>query len=279
MAQRPIIFALANPTPEIMPEEARAASPPALIATGRSDHPNQANNVLCFPFIFRGGLDVGATGINEAMKVVCVEAIAGLARAITSAEMGLARQGERLTFGRDYPIPKPFDLRLLPTVAVAVAKAAMDSGVAARGLDLDAYRQGLQGQVYRSALIMRPVFEAGRDFDLANPESDARFRDYWASHCDIMRRKDSRPTSPKAVIRTNTTAIAAVRVQRDEADSPICGTVGRRRAHLRYVREALSTDMLRLVGALSLILLDKGPLFVADSHATSIRPGPSSPKP
>ena len=137
MAPRPIIFALANPTPEIMPEVARAASPEALIATGRSDYPNQVNNVLGFPFIFRGALDVGATEINEPMKIACVEAIAGLARATTSAEVGVAYQGERLTFGPDYLIPKPFDPRLLPTIAVAVAKAAMETGVATRKLDLD----------------------------------------------------------------------------------------------------------------------------------------------
>ena len=162
MAEAPIIFALANPTPEIMPEEARKASPQALIATGRSDYPNQVNNVLCFPFIFRGALDVGATTINEAMKIACVEAIASLARQTASAELGTAYQGEKLTFGPDYLIPKPFDPRLLPTVAVAVAKAAIESGVATRELDLEAYAKNLQTQVYRSALIMRPVFEAAR---------------------------------------------------------------------------------------------------------------------
>ncbi|SDI40923.1 Malic enzyme [Salipiger marinus] len=133
MAETPIIFALANPTPEIMPDAARTAAPGAMIATGRSDFPNQVNNVLCFPFIFRGALDAEATEINDAMKLACVDAIAALARQTTSAEVGVAYEGERLTFGPDYLIPKPFDPRLLPTVAVAVARAAMESGAARLG--------------------------------------------------------------------------------------------------------------------------------------------------
>ena len=321
MAPRPIIFALANPTPEIMPEVARAASPEALIATGRSDYPNQVNNVLCFPFIFRGALDVGATEINEPMKIACVEAIAGLARATTSAEVGVAYQGERLTFGPDYLIPKPFDPRLLPTIAVAVAKAAMETGVATRKLDLDDYRSKLQTQVYRSAMIMRPVFEAARqvqrrivfaegeeprvlraaqavleettdkpiligrpeviemrieregltlvpdrDFEVVNPENDTRFREYWTAYHGIMRRKGVSPDMAKAILRTNTTAIAALMVHQGEADSMICGTLGQYQWHLRYVREILSTAELHPVGALSLIILDKGPLFITDTH-------------
>jgi malate dehydrogenase (oxaloacetate-decarboxylating)(NADP+) len=160
MADDPIIFALANPTPEIMPELAREAAPGALIATGRSDYPNQVNNVLCFPFIFRGALDVAATEINDAMKLACVEAIAGLARETTSAEVGAAYRGETLTFGPNYLIPNPFDPRLLPTVAVAVAKAAMDSGVASKPIDLHQYEEKLRAQVFRSSMIMRPVYEA-----------------------------------------------------------------------------------------------------------------------
>jgi malate dehydrogenase (oxaloacetate-decarboxylating)(NADP+) len=163
MASRPIIFALANPTPEIMPDVARATVPDAIIATGRSDFPNQVNNVLCFPFIFRGALDVGATEINDAMQIACIEGIAALARATTSAEAAAAYQGEQLSFGADYLIPKPFDPRLMGVVASAVARAAMESGVAARPLeDLDAYKQALDGSVFRSAMIMRPVFEAAR---------------------------------------------------------------------------------------------------------------------
>ncbi|MCB1397571.1 MAG: NADP-dependent malic enzyme, partial [Rhodobacteraceae bacterium] len=163
MADDPIVFALANPTPEIMPEEARAASPKALIATGRSDYPNQVNNVLCFPFIFRGALDVGATQINDEMQIACVEGIARLARQTTSAEAAAAYQGEKLSFGRDYLIPKPFDPRLIGVVAGAVARAAMASGVATRPIaDLDAYKRKLDSSVFRSAMLMRPVFEAAK---------------------------------------------------------------------------------------------------------------------
>ncbi|MCC6001529.1 MAG: NADP-dependent malic enzyme [Pararhodobacter sp.] len=163
MAPDPIVFALANPMPEIMPDAAQAAAPGAIVATGRSDYPNQVNNVLCFPFIFRGALDVGATEINDAMQVACVEGIARLARATTSAETAAAYQGEKLTFGREYLIPKPFDPRLMGVVATAVAKAAMDTGVAMRPLDdLDAYKQRLDSSVFRSALLMRPVFEAAK---------------------------------------------------------------------------------------------------------------------
>ena len=166
MAARPIIFALANPNPEIDPAEARAANPDAIIATGRSDYPNQVNNVLCFPFIFRGALDVGATEINDAMQIACVEGIAALARASSSAEAAAAYQGERLSFGRDYLIPKPFDPRLLAIVAGAVAEAAMASGVATRPVaDLEAYKQKLNTSVYRSAFIMRRVFEVARTDD------------------------------------------------------------------------------------------------------------------
>ena len=161
MATRPIIFALANPMPEILPDAVRAVAPDALIATGRSDFPNQVNNVLCFPFIFRGALDVGATEINDAMQIGCVEGIAALARATTSAEAAAAYKGEQLSFGPDYLIPKPFDPRLMGIVATAVAKAAMDSGVAKRPVsDLAAYKAALDASVFRSAMIMRPVFEA-----------------------------------------------------------------------------------------------------------------------
>lgn len=163
MAKRPIIFALANPTPEILPDQVREVAPDAIIATGRSDFPNQVNNVLCFPFIFRGALDVGATEINDAMQIGCVEGIAALARATTSAEAAAAYKGEQLSFGADYLIPKPFDPRLMGIVASSVARAAMESGVAKRPLpDLDAYKAGLDASVFRSSMIMRPVFEAAR---------------------------------------------------------------------------------------------------------------------
>ncbi|RED52534.1 NADP-dependent malic enzyme [Aestuariispira insulae] len=161
MAKDPLILALANPTPEILPEEALAVRPDAIMATGRSDYPNQVNNVLCFPFIFRGALDVGATEINEEMKVACVKAIASLARKEASDIVANAYKSDDLSgFGRQYLIPKPFDPRLILEVAPAVAKAAMDSGVATRPIeDMEAYEQKLSGFVYRSGTVMKPIFD------------------------------------------------------------------------------------------------------------------------
>jgi malate dehydrogenase (oxaloacetate-decarboxylating)(NADP+) len=328
MAPRPIIFALANPAPEIDPAAARAVAPDALIATGRSDYPNQVNNVLCFPFIFRGALDVGATEINDAMKVACIEGIAALARATTSAEAAAAYRGEALTFGPDYLIPKPFDPRLIGVVASAVAQAAMDSGVATRPIpDMRAYREHLDGSVFRSAMIMRPVFEAARasqqklvyaegedervlraaqavieelgdspilvgrpeviaarcdryglkirpgtDFQVVNPENDPRYRDYWSTYHDLMQRRGVTPDLARAVMRTNTTAIAAIMVHRGEADSMICGTFGQFLWHLNYVQQILGTDRLKPVAALSLMIHEDGPLFIAD---TQVHPEPT----
>ena len=322
MADRPIIFALANPTPEILPDMAREVAPDAIIATGRSDFPNQVNNVLCFPFIFRGALDVGATEINDEMQLACIDGIAALARATTSAEAAAAYQGEQLTFGPDYLIPKPFDPRLMAVVAGAVAEAAMSSGVATRPLDdLDAYRAKLNQSVFRSALIMRPVFEAaataqrslvfaegedervlraaqamvqettdkpiligrpdvidarieraglvirpGQDFDLVNPENDPRYRDYWETYHTIMARRGVSPDLARAIMRTNTTAIAAVMVHRGEADSLICGTFGQYLWHLNYIQQVLGNESCHPIGALSLMILEEGPLFVADTH-------------
>lgn len=328
MAAQPIIFALANPEPEIRPELVREVAPDAIIATGRSDYPNQVNNVLCFPFIFRGALDVGATTINEAMKIACVEAIASLARQTTSAEAAAAYSGEKLTFGPEYLIPKPFDPRLIGVVASAVAQAAMESGVASRPLmDLKGYRQMLDGSVFRSALIMRPVFEAARasgrrivfaegedervlraaqavmeeftervilvgrpevittrceraglkirpgvDFEVVNPQDDPRYRDYWSTYHQIMARRGVSPDIARAVMRTNTTVIAAVMVYRGEADSLICGTFGQYLWHLRHVDEILSDHDRHPVAALSLMILEDGPMFVAD---TQVHPQPS----
>ena len=320
MASRPIIFALANPTPEILPDEVRAVAPDAIMATGRSDFPNQVNNVLCFPFIFRGALDVGATTINDEMELACIAGIAELARATTSAEAAAAYQGEQLTFGPDYLIPKPFDPRLVSIVSSAVAKAAMASGVATRPIeDLDAYRQKLDSSVFKSALLMRPVFQAartsprrivfaegedervlrasqamleetterpiligrpdviekriekagltirlGQDVDLVNPENDPRYRDYWESYHELMARRGVTPDLARAIMRTNTTAIGGIMVHRDEADSMICGTFGEFSWHLNYVQQTLGTDRLRPVGALSMMILEDGPLFIAD---------------
>ncbi|OIQ04733.1 MAG: NADP-dependent malic enzyme, partial [Rhodobacteraceae bacterium CG2_30_10_405] len=326
MAPRPIVFALANPAPEISPEEVRSVAPEAIIATGRSDLPNQVNNVLCFPFIFRGALDVGATTINDAMQLACIEGIAALARATTSAEAAAAYRGEKLTFGADYLIPKPFDPRLIGVVALAVAKAAMASGVATRPIaDLDAYRERLNGSVFRSALMMRPVFEAARsatrrivfaegedervlraanamleettdkpiligrpeviaarceraglpirpdiDFDIVNPASDHRYRDYWTSYHELMQRQGATPDIARAILRTNSTAIAAIAVHRGDADSMICGTFGQYLWHLNYVRQVLARGELHPQGALSLMILEDGPLFVADTHVNAV---------
>jgi malate dehydrogenase (oxaloacetate-decarboxylating)(NADP+) len=322
MAPRPIIFALANPTPEIMPEAVHAVAPDAIMATGRSDFPNQVNNVLCFPFIFRGALDVGATVINDEMQLACIEGIAALARATTSAEAAAAYTSEKLTFGADYLIPKPFDPRLIGVVASAVAKAAMETGVATRPIaDLDAYREKLDGSVFKSALIMRPVFEAAaqatrriifaegedervlrcanamleemtdkpiligrpeviatrceraglpirpdKDFEIINPESDNRYRDYWGSYHELMARRGVTPDIARAVMRTNSTAIAAIAVHRGDAESMICGTYGQYLWHLDYVRQILARGGLHPQGALSLMILEDGPLFVADTQ-------------
>ncbi len=164
MKENPLIFALANPTPEIMPEEARKIRPDAIIATGRSDYPNQVNNVLCFPFIFRGALDVGATTITEEMKLACVYAIAELAEVEVSDEVAMAYAGHELQFGPEYLIPKPFDPRLITRIAPAVAKAAVASGVARRPIaDMDAYIEHLKEFVYHTGIGMRAVFVACKE--------------------------------------------------------------------------------------------------------------------
>ena len=322
MASSPIIFALANPRSEIDPQAARAVAPDAIIAPGRSDFPNQVNNVLCFPFIFRGALDVGATEINDAMQLGCIEGIAALARATTSAEAAAAYKGEQMTFGRDYLIPKPFDPRLTGVVATAVARAAMESGVATRPLpDLDEYKRQLDGSVFKSTMIMCPVFEAastaarrivfaegedervlraasamleettevpiligrpevlekrcdraglpirpGRDFQVVNPENDPRYREYWETYHALMQRRGVTPDIARAVMRTNTTAIGAIMVQRGDADSLICGTFGQFLWHLNYVTQILGTPDLHPVGALSLIIQPEGNLFLADTQ-------------
>lgn len=164
MGEAPLIMALANPTPEIMPEEARKGKPDAIICTGRSDFPNQVNNVLCFPFLFRGALDVGATAINEQMKVACVKAIAALARREATDEVIAAYPGETLEFGPTYMIPKPFDPRLILELPIAVAKAAIESGVATRPIkDWDAYREKLQQNFARTTMVMRPIFAHAKE--------------------------------------------------------------------------------------------------------------------
>ena len=322
MAKKPIILALANPTPEIMPEEVKAVAPDAIIATGRSDYPNQVNNVLCFPFIFRGALDIGATTINDEMKIACVEGIAQLARKTSAAEAAAVYGNEDLKFGPEYLIPKPFDPRLKSIVAGAVAEAGIASGVATRPVeDLGKYRERLTASVYRSSMLMRPVFEAARQatrriafaegedervlraaaamleemtdepmligrpeviehrahrlglspdtvkrFEIVNPENDPRYRHYWETYHRAMERRGVTPDLAKAILRTNTTAIGAVAVHLGHADSLICGTFGQYLWHLNYVSQVLATDGLAPAGALSVLIMDSGPLFVADTQ-------------
>jgi malate dehydrogenase (oxaloacetate-decarboxylating)(NADP+) len=163
MGPKPIVLALANPEPEIRPELAKAVRPDCIIATGRSDYPNQVNNVLCFPYIFRGALDCGATRITEEMKLACVRQIADLVKSETSEEVANAYAGQDLSFGPDYIIPKPFDSRLILRIAPAVAQAAADSGVATRPItDMDAYRQQLGRFVYQTGILMQPIFNAAK---------------------------------------------------------------------------------------------------------------------
>ena len=163
MGPKPIVLALANPEPEIRPELAKAVRPDCIIATGRSDYPNQVNNVLCFPYIFRGALDCGATKITEEMKLACVRQIADLAKSETSDEVASAYAGQDLVFGPDYLIPKPFDSRLILRIAPAVAQAAADSGVATRPItDMDAYKQTLSRFVYQTGILMQPIFNAAK---------------------------------------------------------------------------------------------------------------------
>ena len=329
MAAKPLILALANPEPEINPDDARAANPDAVIATGRSDYPNQVNNVLCFPFIFRGALDVRATTINEEMKLAAVRAIADLAKAESSEVVAQAYQGEELVFGADYLIPKPFDLRLIVEVAAAVAQAAMDSGVAKQPIeDFERYRERLGRFVFRSGMLMKPVFERarrdrrrlvfaegederilralqvvvddgiarpilvgrpdvvvnrieklglrleeGRDFSLTNPESDPRYDDYWRGYHRIMERRGVSPDLARTIIRTNSTVIAAMMMQRGEADAMICGTYGHYGWHLKHVLDVVGkAPGIRDVSAISALIVNKGTFFICDTQVT---PDPS----
>jgi malate dehydrogenase (oxaloacetate-decarboxylating)(NADP+) len=325
MARQPLVLALANPTPEILPEEARAARPDAIIATGRSDYPNQVNNVLCFPFIFRGALDVGATVINEEMKLAAVRALAELARAMPSEVVQRAYGGEQPAFGPDYIIPRPFDPRLMLEIAPAVAKAAMDSGVARRPIaDFDAYRQRLEEFVYRSGLAMKPVFFAakgnlqrviftdgedervlramqivldeglarpiligrpevietradrlglrariGQDVELINPASDPRYDRYWGTYHALLQRSGITPDAAKTLVRTNNTVIAALAVKLGDADAMLAGPTGRYHRHLEQIRQVIGRRSgVREFSALSLLILPKGQVFIADTFVT-----------
>jgi malate dehydrogenase (oxaloacetate-decarboxylating)(NADP+) len=326
MGPRPIILALANPEPEIRPELAKAARPDCIVATGRSDYPNQVNNVLCFPYIFRGALDCGATKITEAMKLACVREIAALAKAELSDEVAAAYAGQELAFGPDYIIPKPFDVRLILRIAPAVAKAAAESGVATRPIaDLDGYRDSLSRFVYQTGMIMRPVFAAakaqrargvarvvyaegedertlravqvvldegiarpilvgrpevvkmrieraglrlaaGRDFELVDPEHDARFRDYWETYRGLMAREGVTPDVAKAAVRRSNTLISSLMLRRGEADAMLCGLVGRYEQHLDHVRHVIGRKPgARTLAAMNALMLPQHTLFITDT--------------
>ncbi|XVJ68295.1 MAG: NADP-dependent malic enzyme [Rhizobacter sp.] len=322
MADRPLILALANPEPEIRPEVAKAARPDCIIATGRSDYANQVNNVLCFPYIFRGALDCGAQRITEEMKVACVYEIAGLAKAEISGEVAAAYPGEDMRFGPEYLIPKPFDSRLILRIAPAVAKAAAESGVATRPIaDLEAYRQSLMQFMTHTGMFMRPVFMAARsapkrvvyaegedertlravqialeeglvkptlvgrpaviaqrieraglrlkpgsDFDLINPEDDARFRQYWEAYHAIKGRDGITPEMAKSAVRRSNTLIASLAVHLGHADGLLCGLVGRYDHHLEHVRDVIGMRRgAHCMAALNALMLDKHTLFIADT--------------
>jgi malate dehydrogenase (oxaloacetate-decarboxylating)(NADP+) len=329
MAERPIILALANPYPEILPEAAKAVRPDAIIATGRSDYPNQVNNALCFPYIFRGALDVGATGINEAMKLACVHAIAALAKS-ESSDLGAAYGEEVPSFGPDYIIPRPFDPRLLTIVATAVAQAAMDTGVALRPLeDMAAYREKLGQFHHRTTLVMKPIYDraradrqrvvyaegenetvlrgvqtvvddglafpiligrpdviesriqrlglrlrAGVDFELTNQDDDPRFNDYWRHYLSLTERRGVTPESAKSLLRSRPTLIAAVMVDRGEADAMITGLVGRYHKKLGYIRSVFPLDPgVQSTSAMTGVVNDRGLWFFLDTH---VQPEPTA---
>jgi len=329
MADKPLVMALANPTPEIMPELVKEAHPDAIVCTGRSDYTNQVNNVLCFPFLFRGALDCGATQINEDMKLACVEAIAELAQAEASHEVAAVYADEELEFGPDYLIPKPFDPRLIVNLPIAVAKAAMESGVAKRPIDdFDAYERKLQQYFYRSNMIMGSIFdkakndpkkivfaegeeervlmavqtvldegialpiligrkrviesrikklnlrlEIGKNIELCDPENDPRYKDYWQQYHEIMQRKGVTPEVAKTVIRTNTTAIAGLMVERGEAHALICGIIGQYDFHMKYLTDIIGLkDGVETPAALVGLIMSKGNLFITDTH---VNPNPS----
>ena len=322
MAAKPIILALANPYPEILPEDAKAVRPDCIIATGRSDYPNQVNNALCFPYIFRGALDVGATEINEAMKLACVRAIAALAK-LESSDLGSAYGGDVPTFGAEYLIPRPFDARLLVMLAPAVAKAAMDSGIATRPIaDFAAYEEKLGQFIYRTGLVMKPVYDrarndrqrvayaegeeetvlravqtvideqlatpiligrpdviesrikrlglrmrAGVDFELTNINSDPRFDDYWQQYHALTERRGVTPAAAKNLMRSRPTLIAALMVERGEADAMICGLVGRYHKKLGYLRSVFSLDPgVQGTSAMTAVINDQGVWFFLDTH-------------
>jgi malate dehydrogenase (oxaloacetate-decarboxylating)(NADP+) len=325
MGKSPLILALANPTPEIMPEEARAARADAMICSGRSDYPNQVNNVLCFPYIFRGALDVGATTINEAMKLAAVHAIARLAHEEASDIAARAYGGEAPVFGPNYLIPSPFDQRLILRIAPAVARAAMESGVATRPIaDFEAYLDQLNRFVFRSGLIMKPVIEKaravkrkvvysdgedervlraaqiaiedgicepvligrpdvvtarlerfglrirpGKDFELVNPLQDDRYRAYVDLMLEKTGRRGITPEAAKSIVRSNTTVIGALALERGDADAMLCGLDGRFLRHLQYVDMIIGrAPGVQSLSGLSVLINQQGVWFMTDTYVS-----------
>jgi malate dehydrogenase (oxaloacetate-decarboxylating)(NADP+) len=323
MARDPLILALANPTPEIMPELAVAARPDAMICTGRSDYPNQVNNVLCFPYIFRGALDVGASTINEEMKKAAVRAIAALAREAPSEVVARAYGGEASPFGRASLIPSPFDPRLMLRIAPAVAHAAMESGVARRPIsDFDAYADRLGRFVFRSGFMMKPLFAAARgaqkriiysegedervlratqvileerlakpvligrpeviqerlkryglamtagvDFEVVDPRSDPRYRDYVADYLKVAGRKGVTPDVARTVVRSSPSVIGALALHRGDVDALICGLEGRFASRLKHIKDIVGlAPGAKDFAALSLVIASSGTYFLADTH-------------
>jgi len=295
MAPRPLIFALANPHPEILPHLAMEVRPDAILATGRSDYPNQVNNALCFPYIFRGALDVGATSINEEMKRAAVHAIADLARAERSHAVTEVYGEEDMQFGENYLIPKPFDPRLIKRVAPAVAQAAMDSGVATRPLaDMAAYRERLAHFVYQSSLLMRPVFDVAKRHPkrlvyaegaeervlhavqtvvaegIAQPVlvGDAATIAQRIGKLGLnLRAGEHFELVDTASDARHPTLIAATMVREGRADAMLCGTSDRPQEHLQHVREVIGLrEGASVFAAMNILMLKEHTLFICDTH-------------
>ena len=292
MADKPVILALANPEPEIRPEVAKAARPDVIIATGRSDYPNQVNNVLCFPYIFRGALDCGATRITDEMKLACVTAIAELAEAEASDVVALAYEGQDLTFGPEYIIPKPFDPRLLAAIAPRVAEAAAASGVATRPIeDMDAYRDKLGQMIYHTGFFMKPVFnkaranlrkvayaEAGEprvlravqavvDEGLAKPvligDETAIARAVKQAGLRLQAGVDYTVIAAEA----DTTLQGTRLLKSGQVDALICGMTGSYDSHLEHVRNEIGVAPgAEVLAAMNALVLDKLTLFITDTY-------------
>jgi len=292
MADKPVILALANPEPEIRPEVAKAARPDVIIATGRSDYPNQVNNVLCFPYIFRGALDCGATRITDEMKLACVTAIAELAEAEASDVVALAYEGQDLTFGPEYIIPKPFDPRLLAAIAPRVAEAAAASGVATRPItDMDAYRDKLGQMIYHTGFFMKPVFNKARanlrKVAYAEANEPRVLRAVQAVVDEGLARpvligdetviaRAVRQAGLRLQAGVDYTVIAAEPdttlqgtrlLKSGQVDALICGMTGSYDSHLEHVRNEIGVAPgAEVLAAMNALVLDKLTLFITDTY-------------